>query len=268
MPARRREELGKPSRGLALANTRFDATTAAGIDHQITGGSLNFLHSRVVCRHARRNSEKFNSVVVERLKFCSVLVALVDGITNGMLSKFLTVDSTTKLPTLFPAVERCAGIRRSVEKWGQEDVIAARTNTDRLRFGGRSNDDRLYSEGNRLCLYDLSVRGFRITGGRQIKDLSAIQSIYVGQLRVRVDEIIEAGLRSEITNGEFLDRITIPDGNLTSPLQRCGCYGLFLSRGAYRNRARNCWNYSHFRSSYPPKDVAFRSFRYSRSGSG
>jgi hypothetical protein len=104
----------------------------------IAGGSIvgSTFHSRVLRRQARRNREKFDSVIVERLKCCSVLVALVDSLTNGMPSKSLTVGSTTKLPTLFPAVERRTGIRRSVKKWGQQHVAAARTNNDRSRFGG------------------------------------------------------------------------------------------------------------------------------------
>jgi hypothetical protein len=82
---------------------------------------------------------------------------------------------------------------------------------------------------------------------RQINDLSDTQLIYVGQLLVRVDEIIDAGRRSEITNGEFLERITMPDSNLTSLLRGCGYRGLFLSRGAYGGRGRRGRNYADFR---------------------
>ena len=67
-------------------------------------GLLKFLNSRVAFRHARRDREKFDSVVVERLKFRRVLVAIGDGITDGLLSKALAAGSTTKLPTLLPTI--------------------------------------------------------------------------------------------------------------------------------------------------------------------
>ena len=47
-------------------------------------GSVNFVHARVVRRHARRNSKEFDPVVIERLQFCSVLVSIVDSITKIM----------------------------------------------------------------------------------------------------------------------------------------------------------------------------------------
>jgi hypothetical protein len=47
-----------------------------------------------------------------------------------LLPKSLTVGSTTKLATLFPAIERRADIGRSVEKWGQEHIAAVRVNID------------------------------------------------------------------------------------------------------------------------------------------
>ena len=102
---------------------------------------------------------------------------------------------------------------------------------------------------------------------RQINDLSDTQLIYVGQLLVRVDEIIDAGLRSVIMNGEFLERITIPDSNLTSLLRGCGYCGLFLSRGAYGGRGRRGRNYAHFRPCRRSGNVTFRCCGCRRSGS-
>ena len=69
-----------------------------------TLGLLNFLNSRVAFGQTRSDREKFDSVVVERLKLCSVLVAIGDGITNGLLSKSLAAGGTTKLPTLLPTI--------------------------------------------------------------------------------------------------------------------------------------------------------------------
>ena len=68
----------------------------------------------------------------------------------------------------------------------------------------------------------LILRGFWTDAGRQVDDLSHTQLIYVGQLRVRFDEFINSGRRSEIANGNFLERIAILDSNLTSLLRGCG----------------------------------------------
>ena len=82
------------------------------------------------------------------------------------------------------------------------------------------------------CGCGLIVRGFWSDAGRQVNDLSDTQLVYVGQLRVRFHDFVDSGLRSEITNGDFLDCITIPDSNLTSLLRGCGYFGLFLRPGA------------------------------------
>ena len=104
------------------------------------------------------------------------------------------------------------------------------------------------------------VRRFRSTVGRQVNNLSDTQSIYVGQLLVRVYEIIDAGPRPEIVNGEAFERVTISDGNLTSPFQGSWYSGPFVSRGIYSNGVRGCWNCSHLRRCYRPSNGAFRSF--------
>ena len=107
------------------------------------------------------------------------------------------------------------------------------------------------------CGCGLILRGFWSDAWREMNDLSDVQLIYVGQLRVRGDEFTNSGLRSGVTNGNFLERITILDGNLTSLLRGCGCCGLFLNRGAYSGRGRRGRNQARIRRCRPRCTVAF-----------
>src|ERR1700752_1371543 len=92
---------------------------------------------------------------------------------------------------------------------------------------------RIVRAGGWPCGCGLILRGLWSDAGRQINDLSDSQLIYVGQLRVRGDDFVDSGLRSEIANGYFLERITIHDSNLTSTLGECGLPVLLLTREAW-----------------------------------
>ena len=88
--------------------------------------------------------------------------------------------------------------------------------------GRRLSLERIVGITDWQCGSGPIVRGFGRDAGRQVNNLADTQLIYVGQLRVRFDEIINCRRRSEITNGNLLERITGPDRSLTELLRRCG----------------------------------------------
>ena len=75
--------------------------------------------------------------------------------------------------------------------------------------------------------------------GWKVNDLSDTQVIYVGQLRVRLDQVADSSIRSVIANGNFLERIAIFDNNLISLLRGRWHPDRFLSRATYGDRSRS-----------------------------